>query len=61
MKELIQKTKLKHIRNIYFCFKEIKTTLEYSIIMNVEEKDKKNLVYEKEKNGFNVVKILANE
>ena len=29
--------------------------------MNVEEKDKIKLVYEKEKDGFNVVKVLANE
>lgn len=53
--------KLKNVRNIYFCYREIDTTLEYSIICNVQEGDKSSLVYDKEKQGFEVVKILCNE
>ena len=60
MEDLSKKSYLKHIRNLYFCYREIGTTLEYSIIANVEEKDK-SVVYQKEKEGFSVVKILANE
>lgn len=51
---------MKHVRNIYFCYREIGTTLEYRIILNVEEKDKTSL-YNSEKEGFKVVKVLANE
>ncbi len=52
--------KLKHTKNIYFCFKEVGTTLDYSILVNVEEKDKSS-IYKKEEDGFNVVKVLCNE
>ena len=61
MRELSKKSILKNIRNLYFCYKEVGTTLEYSIIANVQEEDKSQLVYNKEKEGFEVVKILCNE
>lgn len=51
---------MKHVRNIYFCYREINTTLEYRIILNVEEKDKTSL-YAAETDGFKIIKVLANE
>jgi hypothetical protein len=48
------------IRNIYFCFRETDKGLDYSIIVNVDEKDKPD-IYNKEIQGYKVVKVLANE
>lgn len=51
---------MEHVRNIYFAYREVGTTLEYSIIVNVQENDKKT-IYDKEKEGYTIVKVLANE
>lgn len=51
---------MKHTKNIYFLYKEVGTTLKYRIILNIDEKNKSS-IYEKEKQGFKVCKILANE
>jgi len=53
--------KFKHIRNCYIALREIGTTLEYRIIANVEEENKKEKVYTLEKEGYKVVKVLCNE
>lgn len=58
--DLSQNVKLKNVRNIYFAFREVETTLEYSILVNIPEKDKA-AVYEKEKQGYTIVKVLAIE
>jgi hypothetical protein len=51
---------MKHTRNIYFAYKEVNTTLEYRIIVNVEE-NKKSTIYKLEEDGYKIVKVLANE
>lgn len=56
----MKQTKLKHTKNIYFAFKENGTTLEYKILVNIEENNKAK-VYELEKEGYKVTKVLANE
>ena len=55
---MINKDKIKHTKNIYFYFKEEGTTLKYHLIVNAEDK---KAIYDKEKEGYCVVKVLANE
>lgn len=42
---------MKYVFNLYFCYKEIGTTLEYTILVNCPNEK----VYEKEKEGYKVV------
>ena len=54
------KEKFKHTRNLYFCFKEEGTTLKFKVRGNIEEENKQK-VYDLEKEGFEIVKVLCNE
>jgi hypothetical protein len=63
MKDLSKKQiDLKNIKNLYFCYKTKHDgdSLDYRILVNVQEQDK-NSLYETEKQGFEVVKIICNE
>lgn len=53
--------KFKHMKNIYVAFKEVGTTLEYRIIANVQEMDKKRVYQLEVKEGYTLKKVLCNE
>lgn len=55
------KSGFKHIRNVYFAFKEVNTTLEYRIVVNVAENDKSTIYDLEQEQGFKLVKVLCNE
>jgi len=55
-----QKKQFKNMRNLYFCFREDNKTLDYRVRGNIPEEMKKE-VYDMEKEGFIVVKVLCNE
>jgi len=52
---------MNHTKNIYFAYKEVGTTLEYRILLNVGEKGKAEMYLNLEREGFKVRKVLANE
>jgi hypothetical protein len=51
---------MRNIRNIYFVYRDAGADLDYKIMDNVKETDKKKL-YALEDQGYKVIKILANE
>lgn len=48
------------LRNLYFCYRLKGGTLEYRILVNVQENDKSDL-YKTESEGYVITKIIANE
>jgi hypothetical protein len=51
---------MRNIRNIYFVYRDAGADLDYKIMDNIAEADKKNL-YALEDQGYKVIKVLANE